>query len=628
MGVRQVTDLRKLKSIISLVVLTNFLLILALIFFTSQNLSSFLPQAGPLVTYSLALGKLSSYLLGLITLGLILRNGILQGFASSDSQFIPAIALSWSFSAFATAFFTISNALSLKFSETANLQILFTYGWDIASSRAYLLMALIALLIAPAHRFAKRSTPLATALFGLIALTFPAALSHAGGVSTHQWAVLSGSIHGFSVSLWMASLIGLLLINKKEIAFVNFQKLVNFAFWSLLFSGIVSSSIRLNSVSDLFFTQYGQLLALKLFLFLMALALTISARKNLENSNKILLAEISLLVSVFAIATVLSSISYPKTSPAAFSLFESVTGYPEPLPYDALSALTTFSLEPTIFLVGFFAIFLYLKAVFKLRARGDSWPINRTIMWVSGVLIAVYITNSSLGRYALVMFSVHMIVHMVLAMVVPVFLPLAAPITLALRALPAGAKSTISIREGLTLFLTSNFSKFITHPIVAFLLFATSTWMLYFTPLLTTLMSSHLGHLFMDLHFILVGYVFFWTIIGADPNHHKISDPARLGLVFLAAVFHGFFGFIVSSASNPLGGGWFFQVAPAWLADPVVDQQLGGSIAWGFGEIPTVIVLIILLFQWAKRDERAGKRFTQADTDAYNEYLAQLNKRS
>ncbi len=369
-------------------------------------------------------------------------------------------------------------------------------------------------------------------------------------------------------------------------------------------------------------------MTLKLILFLFALSLTKFARKNISNATYLLWIEIALLTFIFSIASVLSSIDYPKVSPPAFSLIESVTGYPEPPAYELIFALTTFEIEPTILLVGIFAIALYLKGVRTLTLRGDSWPINRTILWISGVVLAVYVTNSYLGRYALVLFSVHMVVHMILAMTVPILLPLAAPITLALRALPATTKSTITLREAIGLFLASRFSKIVTHPVIAFILFATSTWMLYFSPLLTSLMASHLGHLFMDLHFILVGYVFFWTIIGKDPNHYKVSDPIRLGLVFLAAVFHGFFGFIVSSAENPLGGGWFFQVAPAWLADPVVDQQLGGAIAWGFGELPTVIVLIILLYQWAKRDEKVAKRFTQADTDAYNEYLAKLNKQN
>ncbi|MGA0130909.1 MAG: cytochrome c oxidase assembly protein [Candidatus Nanopelagicales bacterium] len=628
MGARQITPSPLLAKTIPAIIISNLALISALIFLTTQARSEFLPQAGILVTYSIGIGKFSSYLLGLITLALILRNGILQGFEPKKSKYLPSLAAAWSFSAFVTSFFLIANALSIDFSQAANIQILVTYGWDIATSRAYLFMALISLFIAVFSLSPKRSTPIATSFFSLIALTLPAANSHAGGVESHQWAVLSGSIHGLSVSLWIASLIALALTQDKLLAFPNFQKLVNFAFWALLFSGLISSSIRLNDFSELLTTLYGQLLTLKLILFLFALSLTKFARKNISNTTYLLWIEITLLTFIFSIASVLSSTDYPKVSPPAFSLIESVTGYPEPPAYELTFALTTFEIEPTILLVGIFAIALYLKGVRTLTLRGDSWPINRTILWISGVVLAVYVTNSYLGRYALVLFSVHMVVHMILAMTVPILLPLAAPITLALRALPATTKSTITLREAIGLFLASRFSKIVTHPVIAFLLFATSTWMLYFSPLLTSLMASHLGHLFMDLHFILVGYVFFWTIIGKDPNHYKVSDPIRLGLVFLAAVFHGFFGFIVSSAENPLGGGWFFQVAPAWLADPVADQQLGGAIAWGFGEIPTVIVLIILLYQWAKRDEKVAKRFTQADTDAYNEYLAKLNKQN
>ena len=628
MGARQITPSLLLAKTIPAIIISNLALISALIFLTTQARSEFLPQAGILVTYSIGIGKFSSYLLGLITLALILRNGILQGFEPKKSKYLPSLAAAWSFSAFVTSFFLIANALSIDFSQAANIQILVTYGWDIATSRAYLFMAMISLFIAVFSLSPKRSTPIATSFFSLIALTLPAANSHAGGVESHQWAVLSGSIHGFSVSLWIASLIALALTQDKLLAFPNFQKLVNFAFWALLFSGLISSSIRLNDFSELLTTLYGQLLTLKLISFLFALFLTKFARKSISNAAYLLWIEIALLTFIFSIASVLSSTDYPKVSPPAFSLIESVTGYPEPPAYELTFALTTFEIEPTILLVGIFAIALYLKGVRTLTLRGDSWPINRTILWISGVVLAVYVTNSYLGRYALVLFSVHMVVHMILAMTVPILLPLAAPITLALRALPATTKSTITLREAIGLFLASRFSKIVTHPIIAFLLFATSTWMLYFSPLLTSLMASHLGHLFMDLHFILVGYVFFWTIIGKDPNHYKVSDPIRLGLVFLAAVFHGFFGFIVSSAENPLGGGWFFQVAPAWLADPVADQQLGGAIAWGFGEIPTVIVLIILLYQWAKRDEKVAKRYTQADTDAYNEYLAKLNKQN
>lgn len=624
MGVSEITS--KGKIVIPLLVSLNAIFLAGLLLLTAATGSTFLPQLSWAVEYGLTLLKFLSYFFGFVTLALILKNGILADFDPVASYSLRPVALTWSLTAFTTVFFVLANALTIPFSQAANLGVLFTYGWDVSTSRAYLLMSLIALLVWLAQRRPKRSTTVSSGFFTLVALTLPAALSHAGGVSTHQWAVLSGSLHGFSISLWIASLLALIFSNDKLAAYSNFQKLVNPAFWVLIFSGLISSAIRFNTPIELFTTSYGRILTLKLALFLIVIFLTQLARRNLKNSNAILILEISLLSFIVSIATVLSSSDYPYQAPAAFTTFESVTGFAEPAAFNVIYALTNFAIEPTILLVGGFAIYFYLKGVLTLKARGDKWPMLRTVYWISGVLIAVYFTNSLLGRYALIMFSAHMVVHMILAMVVPILLPLAAPFTLALRALPASAKKTISIRESLEMFLSSRFSIVLTHPVVAFLLFATSTWMLYFTPLLTVLMSSHLGHLLMDLHFILVGFVFFWTIIGVDPNPHKISDPARLGLVFLAAVFHGFFGFIVSSATTPLGGGWFSEIAPSWLTDQIVDQQLGGSIAWGFGEIPTVVVLLILLVQWSRRDERAAKRFTQADTDSYNDYLAKLNQ--
>ncbi len=60
--------------------------------------------------------------------------------------------------------------------------------------------------------------------------------------------------------------------------------------------------------------------------------------------------------------------------------------------------------------------------------------------------------------------------------------------------------------------------------------------------------------------------------------------------------------------------------------DQIKDQQLGGGIAWGFGELPTILVLGILVYQWASRDQRLAKQVTDKDIDEYNAYLKSLNK--
>lgn len=58
------------------------------------------------------------------------------------------------------------------------------------------------------------------------------------------------------------------------------------------------------------------------------------------------------------------------------------------------------------------------------------------------------------------------------------------------------------------------------------------------------------------------------------------------------------------------------------------------GIAWAFSEIPSVLVLLALLFQWhgseqrqARRTDRAADRDGNKELEAYNAYLASLDAR-
>jgi hypothetical protein len=72
-----------------------------------------------------------------------------------------------------------------------------------------------------------------------------------------------------------------------------------------------------------------------------------------------------------------------------------------------------------------------------------------------------------------------------------------------------------------------------------------------------------------------------------------------------------------------------------WRQQAVVINQPGaGGIAWAFSEIPSVLVLIALVFQWyrseqrtAKRADRAADRDGDQELKAYNAYLASLQAR-
>ena len=126
-------------------------------------------------------------------------------------------------------------------------------------------------------------------------------------------------------------------------------------------------------------------------------------------------------------------------------------------------------------------------------------------------------TSSGIGRYAAATFSVHMLSHMTLTMLGPVLLALGGPVTLALRVLrPAGRGRPPGPREWVITATSSATARLLTHPLVAFVLFVGSFYVLYLTPLFGEALRYHWAHQLMSLHFLATGYLFFWPLIGVD----------------------------------------------------------------------------------------------------------------
>jgi len=286
------------------------------------------------------------------------------------------------------------------------------------------------------------------------------------------------------------------------------------------------------------------------------------------------------------------------------------------------------------FLVGCLLAFgLYLAGAVRLWRRGDKWSIGRLLAWTAGVGTIVLVTDTGLNDYGMVLFSAHMIQHMVLSMLSPILLLLGAPITLALRALrPARKGSGRGPRELLVALLHSRYVRVVSHPAFTIPLFIASLYALYFSPLFDFLMRYQVGHIGMMVHFLAVGMLFFWPIMGVDPGPHRPGFVMRIIELFMGMPFHAFFGVAVMMASSQLVTTFNAAAAPPGT-DLLNDQKIAGGITWAFGEIPTAIVLIALTLQWAKSEERqARRRDRAADRDgdaelaAYNAYLASLDR--
>ena len=178
---------------------------------------------------------------------------------------------------------------------------------------------------------------------------------------------------------------------------------------------------------------------------------------------------------------------------------------------------------------------------------------------------------------------------LLLSMLVPILLVLGAPMTLALRALdPAGRGEPPGLREWILAALHSRVSRFLTHPVVATVLFVAGFYGLYFSSLFDAAVGSHAGHVAMNIHFLMSGYLFYWVVIGVDPTPRPIPPLGKLGMVFASLPLHAFFGVVLMGTQEVLGERFYRSLQLPWHTDLLGDQQLGGGIAWSAGEVPLV----------------------------------------
>jgi putative copper resistance protein D len=98
--------------------------------------------------------------------------------------------------------------------------------------------------------------------------------------------------------------------------------------------------------------------------------------------------------------------------------------------------------------------------------------------------------------------------------------------------------------------------------------------------------------------------------------------------------FHAFVGVAMISGTTVLQPRYFGGLGRDWGRDLLADQRFGGQLAWAIGEIPTLVIALVLVVQWARSDDReARRRDRAADRDgdaeltAYNEMLARLAAR-
>ncbi|PFG35001.1 putative copper resistance protein D [Sanguibacter antarcticus] len=626
--------------------------------FSDAFTTQLLLDPGAVVRWGLPVATVVSELAVAVTLGgLVLAAFVVPPGVALDRT-LSTVALgagTWTVASLVRMVLAASNAVGVPLDAPTFGEQLGVYLTQISAGRAYLAITVTAAVVCLMAMLTRTATgALWSAALTFLPLVLQSLMGHAAGSTSHEIAVSSLFMHLVGAAVWIGGLLVIAVLRTRRaltdealaVVVARFSPVAAWCFVVVALSGVVNALVRLGGVAGLS-TDYGVLILAKAGLFVVLGGFgwahrswvvgrlgASAARGSTALFWRLAGAELLVMGAVSGVAVALGGSPPPDDNAPP----------PDPTPAfiitgRALPPELTFSRWFTEWnwdvLLGFAcvaALVVYLRWVRRLHRRGDAWSPVRTVSWVTGTVIMFWVTNGGPAVYGSVLFSAHMLQHMVLAMVIPIFLVSGAPITLALRGLTIRKDGTRGPREWLLVIVHSHLGRFFAHPIVAAINFAGSLIVFYYTPAFEYALSTHTGHILMTVHFTLAGYFFANALIGIDPGPSRPPYAQRLLLLLATMAFHAFFGVTLMSGEILLVPEWFGLMGREWGLSALADQQEGGGIAWGVGELPTISLAVIVAVSWSRADERLAKRRDRkvdrdgdVEMDDYNDMLQKLS---
>ena len=615
-----------------------------------------LADPGPVVRWGLPSVKLlvnlsAAGMIGTLVTALFALKPGTPAFATALDVASMSAAVFATFSA-ATGFLTFLNAFNpeLGLGNEFGAQ-LGRFLIETEVGRAWLITTIAgALLTVLIFAVAGWTSTLCVALLAVATLVPMGTQGHAGDQANHNAAVTTLILHIIAAAVWLGGL-GLIvairpLLDRTAIATAlsRYSSIALVAFIVVALSGTVRAAAGLTAPRDLV-SPYGAVLLTKVAALILIGVLAASYRTRLirrirqKQTSRTFWQLVAVEFAAMGVASGAAAAlaltpppvdtTIPLITPAAI-----YTGAELPPELTAQRWFSGWEIDWLwAFVVGF-AVFFYLAGVWRLRRRGDRWSWYRVLAWLGGMAQLFWVTCGPINVYQDVLFSMHMLGHMLLTMSIPLMLVGGAPITLALRTIRKRDDDTRGGREWILWAVHSRAARVITHPFTAAGLFVGSLWVFYYTDLFRWSLYDHLGHEWMTAHFLITGYLFVQSLIGIDPVHYRVPYPFRLVMLVGVMAMHAFFGIGIMMQSGLMVAEWFGSMGRTWGLSPLEDQYLGGGVAWSIGEIPTLVLAIIVAIQWNRTDERAQRRRDRHvdragddELDAYNQRLAAIAAR-
>ncbi|SDS20218.1 putative copper resistance protein D [Brevibacterium siliguriense] len=306
-------------------------------------------------------------------------------------------------------------------------------------------------------------------------------------------------------------------------------------------------------------------------------------------------------------------------------------GYAVDAAPEFLTLLSAWRIDLLMTTIAAVAMIAYGVGRQTIRRRGETWPLLHTVSWMAGWVTAIAVTSSGVGKYSTADFGLHMVVHMVLNMIVPILLVLGGPLSLLQQATAGSGRVALQIHARIEALIMWRWTKFLLHPLLVFVVYVSSLYILYLTPVFGSLVQYHFGHQLMNVSVLIIGCAFFSLVVGIDRLPAELPQLGRLGFLLAAMPFHAFFGIVLTTAQIPVAQNFYRSIDLDWL-DISGAQAVAGVAVWAGGQLPLLAAVIILAVRWTRQDGRADSRADDVrrlhgERDAYGDALARLARR-
>lgn len=263
--------------------------------------------------------------------------------------------------------------------------------------------------------------------------------------------------------------------------------------------------------------------------------------------------------------------------------------------FTAHHALTLWQWSPFPLLVAAALIavsYWYLRADWRLAARGRRWPGHRTAAFLAGLVTVDLALQSPVATFAGSYFQAHIIQHLLLMIVAPPLLALGAPSTLLLKT--ADRRTKVAWLR----FLRSRPFTLATNPLFVWVLYFGLMFGFFLTPLINVAMLHMPLMDVLNLSFLLGGCLYWWPMVGIDPTvHWKMGYGARMLNVLLGGFPDVLLGLAIISARTPIASMY-----------TLASTKAGGGLLWMSTEFAALGGAVPIFFQWMRSDQRAAAR--------------------